>query len=157
MDIRYKVEFHADWHCGSGLAAGADVDALVVKDKDGLPFIPGKTLKGLLREAIEEIRGFQSKERDSLFDESLGFFKDKVEMKRGVAFFSNAELSQEEKEAIVGSSVARFLYRSIASTAIDENGIAKEHSLRKIEVSVPCVLYGEILNIPEAFVEEIAN
>lgn len=42
MDIKYSIQFHTDWHCGSGLAAGADVDALVVKDKDGLPFVPGK-------------------------------------------------------------------------------------------------------------------
>ena len=61
MKIKYKIEFHTDWHCGSGLAAGADVDALVVKDKNGMPFIPGKTIKGLVREAVEEIRHIQEK------------------------------------------------------------------------------------------------
>ena len=59
MDIKYKVIFFTDWHCGSGLAAGADVDALVIKDSDGLPYIPGKTMKGLLREAAEEIVSFR--------------------------------------------------------------------------------------------------
>ena len=158
MDIRYKVEFHTDWHCGSGLAAGADVDALVVKDKDGLPFIPGKTIKGLVREAIEEIRGFQAKERDELFDDTLGsFVEDKEDMKRGCAFFSNAELAEEERKAIVGNKVARFMYRSIANTAIGKDGIAKEHSLRKMEITVPCTLYGEILNVPEAFAVEIIS
>lgn len=49
------------------------------------------------------------------------------------------------------------MYRSIASTAIDENGIAKEHSLRKIEVVVPCTLYGEIIDVPENMAEEIIN
>lgn len=45
MDIKYKIEFFSNWHCGSGLAAGADVDALVVKDCNGLPYVPGKTIK----------------------------------------------------------------------------------------------------------------
>lgn len=59
MDIHYSIKFHTDWHCGSGLAAGADVDALVVKDKNRLPFIPGKTIKGLVREAMCDIIGFR--------------------------------------------------------------------------------------------------
>ena len=37
MDLHYQIQFHTDWHCGSGLAAGADLDALVVKDKEDLP------------------------------------------------------------------------------------------------------------------------
>ena len=52
MTLYYNLTFFTDWHCGSGLAAGADVDTLVVKDKNGLPFVPGKTLKGLIREAV---------------------------------------------------------------------------------------------------------
>lgn len=60
MKIKYQIQFHSYWHCGSGLAAGAGVDALVVKDADGLPFVPGKTIKGLLREAMEELYGGQN-------------------------------------------------------------------------------------------------
>ncbi len=25
-DIKYKITFYSNWHCGSGLAAGADTD-----------------------------------------------------------------------------------------------------------------------------------
>lgn len=52
-NIKYTIEFYSQWHCGSGLSAGADVDALVVKDKDYMPYVPGKTIKGLVREAVE--------------------------------------------------------------------------------------------------------
>ena len=55
MNMDYKIEFFSNWHCGSGLAAGADVDALVIKDKDGLPYVPGRTIKGLLRDAATEL------------------------------------------------------------------------------------------------------
>ena len=49
MDITYTIEFFSYWHCGSGLSAGADVDSLVIKDAIGMPFVPGKTIKGLIR------------------------------------------------------------------------------------------------------------
>lgn len=154
--IKYKIEFHTDWHCGSGLAAGADVDALVVKDKDNLPFIPGKTIKGLVREAVEEIRSLQNKPIDNFFVKGFGYFDgDKSEMEKGSMFFTNAELSEEEHDAIASNNASRFMYRTIASTAIKSDGIAKDHSLRKMQVVVPCTLYGEIHDIPDAMEQDI--
>ena len=47
-ELNYKIEFFSEWHCGSGLSAGADIDALAIKDSDGLPYIPGKTLRLLM-------------------------------------------------------------------------------------------------------------
>ncbi len=156
--IKYSIEFHTDWHCGSGLAAGADVDALVVKDEKGMPFIPGKTIKGLIREAAAEIRGLQCQSFDDDFYNAFGFFeKDKEEMKKGSMFFTNAELNKDEYDAIVSNNASRFMYRDIASTAIDNDGIAKEHSLRKMEVVVPCILYGTIHDVPEGMADEIVK
>lgn len=156
MDIRYKITFHTYWHCGSGLAAGADVDALVIKDKHELPFLPGKTIKGLLREAVEELRGFQGKACDKDFLDIFGYFdEDKNEMIKSKTFFSNAVLGEKEKNAIITNNATRYLYHNIANTAIESNGIAKEYSLRKTEVVVPCDLEGEILNIPSSAKEEI--
>ena len=37
------------------------------------------------------------------------------------------------------------------STKIDENGIAEEHSLRKIEVTVPLILFAEISDLPAEY------
>ena len=136
--IEYEITFHSDWHCGSGLAAGADVDALVIKDKDGLPFVPGRTIKGLLREAAEVIGG---KKMDDLFG------KESEQM--SALFFSNAVMREEERTAIVSNKIDKYMYRSISSTAIDDVGIAKDNSLRKVQVTVPCVLQGEIVLMSE--------
>lgn len=155
MTIKYKIEFHTDWHCGSGLAAGADVDALVVKDKNGMPYVPGKTIKGLVREAIEEIRRLQSNIDVSDIDAAFGFFKDNENMGKGCLFFTNAELSEAEYNAIVSNKAAHFLFRSISNTAIGDNGIAKDNSLRKTQFVVPCTLYGEILSVPDALASEL--
>lgn len=155
--IKYSIEFHTDWHCGSGLAAGADVDALVVKDEKGMPFIPGKTIKGLIREATEEIRNFQNVNDSKGIEEAFGYFSDKENMGKGSMFFTNATLESKEYEAIVSNNASRFMYRDIANTAIDNDGIAKEHSLRKMEVVVPCTLYGTIHDVPEGMADEIVK
>lgn len=155
MKIKYKIEFHTDWHCGSGLAAGADVDALVVKDKNGMPFIPGKTIKGLVREAVEEIRHIQEKGTDENLKKAFGYFDNKDEKKKGSMFFVNATLEEKEYKTIISNDAARFMFRDIASTAIGNEGIAKDHSLRKMEVVVPCTLCGTIHDVPEDIVDEI--
>lgn len=142
MKIKYKIEFYSDWHCGSGLSAGADLDALVIKDKNNLPFIPGKTLKGLIREATEEVVNYKGE------DKKNDVFKLFGETDKGLSFFSNAELSLEEREYIVANKLQKYLYRGVSSTAIDDTGIAIDHSLRRMEVCVPLILYAEIIDVP---------
>ncbi|MCK9159577.1 MAG: RAMP superfamily CRISPR-associated protein [Bacteroidaceae bacterium] len=152
MNIQYTIQFFSEWHCGSGLAAGADVDELVIKDKNNLPFVPGKTLKGLVREAVEEILAFQQKQAPASFVDMFGNSKDK-----GCSFFKNAELPVDLRDSIITQGLSSYLYRSIASTAIDDKDIAKKNSLRKMQTVVPCSLEGEILNVPNDFVPEIVN
>lgn len=150
-EITYNIEFFSDWHCGSGLAAGADVDALVVKDKDGLPFVPGKTIKGLIKEAVDDINQFSKKEdkvSEENFKKAFGFFdkdSDKDNNEKGYLFFANAELPLNVRETIIKNNAQKFFFRSIASTAIGKDGIADEHSLRKMQVTVPCTLQGKII------------
>ncbi len=157
MNITYLIQFHTDWHCGSGLSAGADLDALVVKDEHELPFVPGKTIKGLVREAVEDINLFSEKKiEEADFNKAFGFFdNDKDQKERGEMFFTNAELPNFEQESIIKSKLQEYLYRDLARTALDDNGIVKEHSLRKIEVAVPCTLEGQILNVTDDMVEII--
>lgn len=180
MDIKYTIEFFSYWHCGSGLSAGADVDLLTIKDEHYLPYVPGKTLKGLIREAAENLSSFNPEEYASSDELCIVFGKtpnDKytqgsADNTVGCAFFSNAELpdidkatfgrlyeeykakidkqNDETKKRIdIWKIVSSYLYERINSTAIDEKGIAKEHSLRRIEVALPCVLTGTILNLPD--------
>ena len=141
------------------------MDALVVKDRNGLPYVPGKTIKGLVREALQDIYTFQGKDLASL-TELLGIENDNPDdrgtadnwtsggMKQGCAFFTNATLPEAETETIRKSHAAHLLYRSIASTAIAPDGVADDHSLRKTQVTIPCTLEGEILNVPDALADD---
>ncbi len=147
----YKIELLSDWHCGSGLSAGADVDLLCIKDKIGLPFIPGKTLKGLLKEAAEVIFGTDSEFYKKCFGSEPTITENdgSGNCSKGECYFSNAELSLVVKKEFVGLQKlpVETLYRKISSTAIDDNGVAIKHSLRKIEVAAPLTLYAEISGV----------
>lgn len=173
MNINYKITLHSYWHCGSGLAAGAQADSLVIKDKNGLPYIPGKTIKGLIRDAVDELLSFDGiTEPDEAYQKVFGYFgddkkdndkkdenekeKEKVAIK-SEAFFSNATLNETESKAITEHNLQQFMFKNIASTSIEENGIAKDHSLRTTQVTVPCTLEGEIIDVPDGMKETIEN
>lgn len=154
MNIKYQIIFFSNWHCGSGLSAGADLDALVVKDSDNLPFVPGRTVKGLLREAAEEIYG-NSELLNVLFGVSSDQEKNDNLSRTGKAFFSSATLA--DSDVIVRDKLQDYLYQSVASTSIGDDGIAKDHSLRKTETVIPLTLEGQILNVPAEAKEMLTN
>ncbi len=153
--IDYKLEFFSEWHCGSGLSKGADVDALVVKDSRGLPFVPGRTIKGLLREQVELLIDLRKLDLASQLDAIFGIKK----VQEGALFCSNAELSKTEQNEIYSRNLTKYLYRSLSFTAINDDGVAENHSLRKIEAVVPCILEGtiEIEEVTDEMLEIITS
>ena len=160
--IQYAITFYSQWHCGSGLSAGADVDELTVKDRNGMPFVPGKTLKGLVREAVENYLDFTdaSPELREMKDMVFGAeVKDAAGDygKTACAHFGNAELCKDEYGKITEAQAQRYMYGKITTTSIDNNGIAKDKSLRSEETVVPCTLYAEISGVPARFVDIITE
>lgn len=127
MTLKYKLKFYDYWHLSSGLSAGAKLDSTVVKNNDNIPYAPGKTIKGLVREMLES---------DT----------DAIEFLHKCYFF-NAVLDEHTKNEIVSNKLQDNLYDIIASTKIGENGISVDNSLREIEVVIPIELSGEILDI----------
>ena len=155
MDIRYKIQFHTYWHCGSGLASGADADLLVIKDKDGMPYVPGKTVKGLLREAFDLL--YPEKTNTDDYKAVFGMKEDKGSGWRSDSFFKDVTLPQQEHNYIVSQNLSQFLYQSLSSTAITEEGVADANTLRKIQVCIPCELEGEILDVPKGIASDISH
>ncbi len=162
IEIKYKLIFYSDWHCGSGLAAGADMDALVVKDKNGLPYVPGKTLKGLIREAVIDILYLIDGERGTLndkkeaFENTFGYMDDNNDRTRqGTVFFTNATFPEERAELVLTNHAQKYLFRTQAFTAIQKDGIVDEHSLRRLETVIPCELEGKIISVDCRIQQEI--
>ncbi len=143
IKLKYKINILSDWHIGSGLDAGTNIDLLVLKTNKNLPFIPGKTIKGLLRDAAMDLSDVQQI-NSNLIVEIFGSRTKHNESTPGSAAFSNASLEADQQLEIVDNKLSPFLYRAIASTAITETGIALEKSLRSMEVCLPVELHGQI-------------
>lgn len=145
--MKYTITFFDFWHLSSGTSAGPSMDNLVVKDSDGLPYLPGKTLKGLLREMAELLTdckninlifGGSSDKKDKCYDES----KKNIQ---GKAYFSNATLDKDTINHLnANPTLKKHLFDKVTSTKIGENGIAEDKSLREVEVVVPLTLHGVI-------------
>lgn len=152
MDIKYTIKFYSYWHCGSGLSGDSYADSLVIKDNNGLPYVPGKTIKGLVRDAVSiilELRGGNIDELNEIFG-SEGDIK-------SMLFFSSALIPLDVRSTITKNKLEKHLFKSISSTKIDASGIAEDGALRSIEVCVPCNLTGEILGVPSNNVQIIKD
>lgn len=147
MTINYQITFLSDWHIGSGLGAGAETDAEILKNSDGLPYIPGKTIKGLLKDACNDIADInEGKISKETIEQIFGNYADKSAMSEpSSAFFGNANIHEIESKEIIKNDLQNFLFKNISSTAIDEKtGIASAKSLRSMEVCMPISLEGSI-------------
>ena len=148
-----KIKFLSYWHCSSGNSGGSRLDMLVAKDESNLPLIPGKTLKGHIRDMAES---FDDKEfvnecfGYSTFDGEFGYDKNMLDKpnkeREGKCYFENGVLNEK-----IDKNLSQYLYHSLSSTAVDEKGIAVTGSLREIEAVVPLTLYSKIFHIPQKY------
>lgn len=153
--ILYEIEFLSDWHSGSGLSAGADIDTVPIKDNYGLPYLPGRTVKGLLAHAAEYISTLNSslvtKEfRELIFGIGTGEAEEDWNTTQGQVFFSNAELPKGIKAHLANKeNLKSQLYTRVSSTKINEHGVAEDNTLRSMQTTVPLTLEGSISFFPE--------
>ncbi len=52
-EFEVSVEFESDWHIGTGAGRHHQIDQTIVRDWDGYPYLPAKTLVGVLRDQAE--------------------------------------------------------------------------------------------------------
>src|SRR2546421_796501 len=53
--LRLRFTMESDWHIGSGTGRPGNIDSLVQRDADGLPYLPAKTVTGIWRDAAEQL------------------------------------------------------------------------------------------------------
>ena len=137
---KLTLDFRSYWRAGSGNSAGAYADALVIK-KNGLPYLPGKQLRGLLKKAFTTAQAAKwfTEQDDNLVEKLFG--KEGVQG-QGLLITPSATLSTaehnwctEDKERI------KKLYRTINTQAVDSaTSTTKIGSLRTMEVTIPLKL-----------------
>ncbi|MEM0992520.1 MAG: RAMP superfamily CRISPR-associated protein [Bacteroidota bacterium] len=160
--LNYKIEFFSYWHTSSGLAAGTASNLTVLKDEDNCPIIKGRTLKGMLRDAADNLIQLSNGEvvSEDFINEVFGVGEEEASSKSDYAaasscFFTDALLSEAVVQHAKKNRLQRHFYTTLHSTAIAENGIAKQHSLRSLEVCVPLTLYAQIREFPAAYEAEM--
>lgn len=146
MKIDYQIKMLEYWQSSSGLGHGSAADSETIKDRDGLPYLPGKTIKGLWREAMQTLvdAGHLSANQ-GLVNHIMGSpAGDGTGSVRSHSHWSNASLAPCEKNDIIKADLSKHLYTEVASTAMDEKGLAKDGSLRVAQVCIPVTLHGSI-------------
>ncbi len=140
MNIKIKLKSDTITYSGEGISGIIDSD--ICYDEYGIPFIPSKRLKGVLRENALELleNGYNIKNQDLDY-----LFGKKGDSNSGNIIISNAYLKDYEilkKEIKFKNDKIFYNKESIISyftylrnqTAINEDGVAEKHSLRTSRV-----------------------
>ena len=146
INVVYKITFYSYWHIGGKDGANMKVDSAVLKDRNGLPYIGGKTMKGLIKDGARFIENNQP----GLFETEN--FKDTIcglpdrnysRIKNNVPInkFTSARIEQELDKSLIG-----LLIHDKSSVELTDNKQAKVHSLRNMEMVIPVELFGTIEN-----------
>ena len=151
------------WAVGSGKGGGNEVDNRIDRDSDGLPYVPGKMLKGLIKDACIRLQNAGNKDFNFV-DEVFGSVDESNSLNRtttksGKVYISDARLSPALRFALSkteNKSAKDNMTRNIYSTAInDETGTADDKSLRGYEVAVPMDLYATLENRITSEIKEL--
>ena len=148
QNVVLSWEFLSFWQSSSGKGEHARLDAQTARDPQGLPILPGRTIKGLFREAAQQLALWGQLDQEEVI--SLFGKADDTEAStgkgNGLLVFDSAYVSRELAAAYDKHELTdAMIYRDLAQTAIDKDtGSARDHSLRRIEVVVPLTLYSNV-------------
>src|SRR5699024_5314052 len=122
-DRKLILDIHGWWQPGTGLGSGAHLDELAHVDGDGLPELPGRTLKGLLRDASARAEQLEWIEH-GLTDRVSGRRDDSEDGRTapGCLRVSSARLPEGERRWLAsapGAAARAQLFAEISSTAIE--------------------------------------
>lgn len=137
------------------------IDTDIDFHKSGFPFIRARTLKGLLKESLEEVCEIEGRP-DTEFIIHYYFGEGGSNEVSSKLRFDNLYLpnwiqlkSQVNDTKLTLNNIINYYTTNIQQTAIDENEIAKDYSLRNYRVLNPNIEFEGILEIKEDKYSEI--
>lgn len=150
-----RLHFSQYWHAGSGRGSGYHLDAVCERDANGLPTLPGRQLKGVLRHAVRraEAWGWLNKlaplpdgplqNHETLIFGSQSQTEHRSATQPGMLRVESAHLPEPESRWLAAPeqhAIRAELYAELFSTAINDQGSAQRYSLRGTEVCLPVTL-----------------
>jgi CRISPR/Cas system CMR subunit Cmr4 (Cas7 group RAMP superfamily) len=149
MRIDYKIRFKSDFHIGSGGGIPGVVDNALKFDADGIPEISGKTVKGLLKDAIKSLIYICN---DPNGNEVMELIFGKEGKDETCFRFNTPNIESVERNRIRQNPHFHYRISSVKTrNAIDRRRlVAKEKALFSTEIAPPFLEYsGSIVKIKE--------
>jgi hypothetical protein len=141
---------------GSGRGDGPSADATILRSQGGLPYVPGRGVKGLLRDGCQQAEWLGLLEQgttERLFGERTALLepgerevgrRNARDTRPGALRFCDARLPEDhERYAAEHPDWAACLVDVLAATRL-EDGVAKGGTLRTTEVAVPVTLEANV-------------
>jgi CRISPR/Cas system CSM-associated protein Csm3 (group 7 of RAMP superfamily) len=161
MDYTIAITFKSEWFVGSGFGDGHLADSILVRDSNGLPFLPGRAIKGALREGARRLI-FARPDLAEVETFIFGSHCQPSEKGQAAKSFNqpgrirvgNGRLPREiERLLLAEPPETRKMYVSDltvrrAQTALTESGVAKTGSLRVIERGLPGLVFISEITAP---------
>lgn len=165
--IDYQIEFETPFHFGTGLRRSL-LDRSVCRDADGYLYVPGSTLKGVLRERCEQIARLFNLCAVSPHDApgSLAGFRKDVDIvdrvfgsrcRPGELYFDNATMVEDDRKFFDGLQTSkRYIHLQTEErmqTSVSRLlGTAREQALFQSEFGVRTLRFkGRIYGFLEGF------
>lgn len=123
ITIEYRLIFRSDFHIGSGTGIPGIIDKGLKYDVNGIPEINGKTIKGVVRDSVENITYINKERNTQILDSLFG------QEGRDITCF-NFATPEIEHQYINRIKNDKFLQKNI-STIQPHNAIARETLVAK--------------------------
>lgn len=151
METTLRISFFSDWHCGSGLGESHRADAILSRDADGIPVLPGRAVKGALREGAWRLcaLGGDYVEAEARIFGSPACGDDR--QRAGRLFVGPAELPRDIRGHLLSLSCpdrareVSYMITRRSRTAL-RDGVARRESLRTLECGIPGLVFTSALS-----------
>ena len=138
-----EIRFTSFWISGRGTAGGRFSDVIAHRDEWDCPAMPMSQVKGQLRESAERLAALGAGGWGAAAVRQI--FGAQDTLAGDVAFPGEARLPGDLRAWLaVDKSKRSELFRRIASTRVDGNGVAQDQTLRAIEAAVPVTLTAQL-------------
>ncbi|MBQ9275943.1 MAG: hypothetical protein IJ228_14160 [Succinivibrio sp.] len=144
------IEFESDWQVSSGRGDGHLADSVLVRDAAGIPYLPGRAVKGALREGATRLCSLQGRNDLVIAKEEI-FGSDSNEIGQnnsGLIRVSAGRLPQDLLKAFMAvddraarAEAVSYLTLNRSQTKLDERRQAVDRSLRSIECGIAGVSF----------------
>lgn len=141
------------------------IDADVIYHPSGFPFIPARRVKGLLRESMEEVLEMHGKNNEEIKGTLISVFgTGGSQVNEGKLVIDNlyivsweavlTEIKQHRHPAFQPDLIKSFFTSEIQQTAIGEDEVAKDKSLRNYRVINPGHSFEAVITALEALTSD---